>query len=367
MSSVLDRLTGGVGLDSRDILSVTREKFQKAVAETKPLFAWFSLTEECNLHCRYCFADSSRPLKDELSTREVLAIIDNIVEAGTRAIVFGGGEPTLREDLLTIVEYSSRYMTVALNTNGQVLDQRYIERLARSGLSQIKISVDGLRDTHDWNRGKGSFDRAIESLRLCRSAGIPTVILIATVSRLNHQELPELVRLAMELGVDFSMVEFLPLGRGMREWGLTPEQTREVQRFLMEARRLYGPKRIIFENRYIITEDEHAQRICMDPQKPVNVFDFCVGCPNGIYQYCINARGRLTAGDITTLEIADLRKERLSKVWQESETLQLLRDRDRLKGRCGSCEYRYICGGCRRRAYALTGDLLAEDPGCWRR
>jgi radical SAM protein with 4Fe4S-binding SPASM domain len=356
-------------LSAQEILQVTKEKFKKAVEGSKPLFAWFSLTEECDLRCKYCFANSSKPLEGELSTQEVLRIIDNIAEAGTQAIVFGGGEPTLRRDLPRIVEYSSKYMSVAINTNGQALDRDYIGKLAKGGLSQIKISIDGMPETHDWNRGKGTFEKAIEGLRYCKAAGIPTVIMIATISQLNYKEVPNMVKLAMELGVDFSMVEFLPLGRGIEEkdWGLTPEQTKELQRYLMEARRLYGTRRIIFENRYIIAEDDHAQKICADPDKPVGVFDFCVGCPNGIYQYCINATGKITAGDITTLEIGDLRKDKLSSIWKESEVLNLLRDRDQLKGKCGSCEYRYICGGCRRRAYTYTGDLMAEDPGCWRK
>lgn len=369
MSLILEKPQIIPDLSPQNILDITRDKFKQAVQASKPLFAWFSLTEGCDLHCKYCFADSIKPLESELSTTEILPIIDNIAEAGTEAIVFGGGEPALRRDLVEIVQYSSRYMSVAMNTNGQALDQHYIEQLARAGLSQIKISVDGLQETHDWNRGKGTFDKAIEGLKAAKAAGISRVILIATISQLNYREVPGMVRLAMELGVDFSMVEFLPLGRAVQEkgWGLTKDQTRELQQYLREAQRLYGAKRIIFENRYIIAEDEHAQKICIDPNKPVNLFDFCVGCPNGIYQYCINATGKVTAGDITTLEVGDLRKEKLSTIWRDSDVLNLLRDRERLKGKCGDCEYKYICGGCRRRAYTYTGDLMAEDPGCWRK
>lgn len=358
----------GADLSPDSILSSTREKFQRALKEARPLFGWFSLTEECDLRCRYCFAGSTRPMEGELPTREVLQVVDNIAEAGTEAIVFGGGEPTLRKDLVEIVAHASRRMAVAINTNGQLLEPESVRRLARAGLSQLKVSVDGLQDLHDWNRGAGTFEKALNALKEARAAGIPRVILIATISQLNYPQLPEMVRLAMELGVDFSAVEFLPLGRGTsgQDWCLTPEQTRDMQRYLTEARRLHGAKRVIFENRYIIAEDQHAQRICADPQRPTGVFDFCVGCPNGIYQYCINAEGKVTAGDITTLEIGDLRRERLGEIWRNSEVLHLLRDREQLKGKCGECEYRYICGGCRRRAYTYTGDLMAEDPGCWR-
>ncbi|MBI1987513.1 MAG: radical SAM protein [Nitrospinae bacterium] len=368
MERVLKRGSRGAILSPESILSSTREKFQQVLKEARPLFGWFSLTESCDLRCRYCFAGSSRPLEEELTTQEVLQVVDNIAEAGTEAIVFGGGEPTLRKDLVEIVAHASRRMAVAINTNGQLMEPESVRRLARAGLSQLKVSVDGLQDLHDWNRGAGTFEKALNALKEARAAGIPRVILIATISQLNYPQLAEMVRLAMEQGVDFSAVEFLPLGRGTsgQDWGLTPEQTRDMQRYLTEARRLHGSKRIIFENRYIIAEDEHAQRICADPQRPTGVFDFCVGCPNGIYQYCINAEGKVTAGDITTLEIGDLKRERLGEIWRNSEVLHLLRDREQLKGKCGECEYRYICGGCRRRAYTYTGDLMAEDPGCWR-
>jgi radical SAM protein with 4Fe4S-binding SPASM domain len=90
-----------------------------------------------------------------------------------------------------------------------------------------------------------------------------------------------------------------------------------------------------------------------------------VGCISGIYSYVINARGRVAAGDIMTLECGDLRKESLASIWKNAELFKLLRDRERLGGKCGRCKYRYICGGCRRRAYALTGELMGADPGCW--
>ncbi|RJQ29803.1 MAG: radical SAM protein [Peptococcaceae bacterium] len=362
-------------MSSPEFLNITREKFKRALArESKPVYAWFSLNDACNLDCKYCFADaryvpseSQKAIKDSLSTQDVLNIIDNVAEAGTKSIMFAGGEPTLRKDLPQIIRHTSQYMDVAMNTNGYFLDRELLRELAYAGLTQVKVSIDGLQESHDWNRGEGSFERAVNALKLCKELGIPTVILIMTLSRLNHKELPEMIELAMKLGVDFTMVEFLPLGKasGKKEWTMEREQRREMQRYLFKAQEKYGWQKIAFENRYIITEDEFCKKVCADPSRPCGFFDFSVGCISGIYSYCISAEGKAVAGDIMEIEVGDLKKESLSDIWKNSEVFNLLRDRDKLKGKCGKCNYRYVCGGCRRRAYTFTGDMMAADPGCW--
>jgi len=123
------------GLSPQDFLNITREKFRKMVREAKPLTCWYSITEECDLHCKFCFADSTKPWPDELTTQEIYALLDNIAEAGTQAIVFGGGEPTLREDLVEVMHYAARYknMFVALNTHGQWLDRKICEGIGECG------------------------------------------------------------------------------------------------------------------------------------------------------------------------------------------------------------------------------------------
>ena len=356
-------------------LEMTREKFSQALAtESGPHLVWFSLNDACNLDCKYCFADArflsmdpDKPIEDFLGTADVKQIIDNIVESGTQQIMFAGGEPTLRKDLAEIVAYTSRHIPVAMNTNGYLLTEGMVRELAQAGLTQVKVSVDGLRERHDWNRGPGSFERAMEALRLCKEAGIPTVILIMTLSAMNYADLPALLEQTLETGADFTVVEFLPIGKaaGRREWCLTRDQVRDFQRLLAQAQKDYGWTRVAFENRYIVSEDEYCQQVCLDPFRPCGFADFCVGCISGIYSYVINARGRVAAGDIMTLECGDLRKESLASIWKNAELFKLLRDRERLGGKCGRCKYRYICGGCRRRAYALTGELMGADPGCW--
>ena len=359
------------GLSPQDFLNITREKFRKMVREAKPLTCWYSITEECDLHCKFCFADSTKPWPDELTTQEIYALLDNIAEAGTQAIVFGGGEPTLREDLVEVMHYAARYknMFVALNTHGQWLDRKYVTRLVNAGVSQVKVSVDGLKESHDWNRGEGTFDKCIQALKNCVDAGIKSVIWIATISQMNYDEIPQMVKMAMDLGVDICMVQLFPGGRwkGKTDLMLTREQVRDWQRYMVEQQNIYGWTRIQFEDRYQICEDCYALKVAADPSRVGDFTDTPAGCISGIWQYIINASGKVVIGDIVTpeLEIGDLRQEKLSKIWRYSDLANLLRDRDKLKGRCGRCELRFVCGGCRRMAYSLTGDIMEADPQCW--
>jgi radical SAM protein with 4Fe4S-binding SPASM domain len=361
------------GLTNEEFLKITRQKFKNMVKDAKPLMTWFSLTEECNLRCRYCFADSHKPLEGELSTREVYKALDNIAKAGTEAVVFGGGEPTLRKDLLEIVNYAVKNhdMFVAINTHGQALtDKRYVRALSRAGVNQVKISVDGLEKSHDWNRGKGTFKNCIQALKNCVEEEFPSVWLIATVSQINFDEVPELIEFCAGLGVEVGMVQLLPLGRAgdLKNLMLTKEQTREWQRIMFEKKKFYGGNNVLFENRYQICEDERSLKVAVNPDKTGTFVDSPVGCISGIWQYLVGADGKIFVGDVMAPEtdIGNITEKPLSEIWQNSELIQLLRDREKLKGRCGKCHLRYVCGGCRRMAFGLSGDIMGEDPQCWR-
>ena len=365
---------------SEDFLKITREKFYRAIKEeAKPLFAWFSLTDDCNLRCRYCFADAnfcqcnleqiSERKNDPLSTKDIYAILDNVAEAGTIAIQFAGGEPALRSDLADLIWYATymKDMFIALNTNGTLFDDRLIKKLAAAGLEQVKVSVDGLKESHEWNRGKGTFEKAINTLKAFKAVGVPSVILIMTLSKLNYHELPEMIALCKEIGIQFCMVEYLPSGhsRGKKDWALTKDQRKEMQRYLFAQQKKEGFDNIVFENRYIVSEQEDTKKLLVAPCARCGFYDFGVGCISGIYNYLITASGKVATGDLLHLEIGDLKKQSLREIWENAEMLKLLRNRENLKGKCGRCTYKYVCGGCRRAAYIYTDDLLGPDPYCW--
>ncbi len=363
-------------ISDEEFLAITREKYQRAVKNATPMFAWYSLTEDCNLHCRYCFADAhlcikrTKP-KGELDTNQVFTVLNNVARAGTVAIQFAGGEPFLRNDLVEIVEHAVKNnIYAAVNTNGTLVKPDTVKRLKRAGLSQVKVSIDGLKKNHDWNRGKGNFDKAVNALKLFRDSGIPSVYLIMTLSNVNYDDLEPLLDLTEQLGVRFVMVEFLPVGHseGLIKWGLNKEQRRNAQRLLLKHQKKRGMDDIQFENRYIVSEQENTKRLLADSGlEECDFYNFGVGCITGIYSYMITAHGKVATGCLIQQEVnnSDLLKRSLTDIWNEGDLFKKLRDREKLQGKCGKCIYRYVCGGCRRSAFIQTGDFMGPDPNCW--
>ncbi len=357
--------------DKEEFLDITRRKFQKMAKEASPLECWYSVTERCNLHCKVCFSNSGKPWEDELTTTEAHRLLDNIAQAGTRTIVFGGGEPTLREDLLDLACYAAQWkqMAVAVNTNGLLLDRKYVAALAQAGVMQVRISVDGLQQSHEWNRGRGTFERAIQAIKNCVAEGIPSVVMASIICQLNHKEVPELVKLALGLGASSVIMPLIPEGRGkpFEYLTLTKEQTRDWQRYLFKQQKAYGVNKIQFQQFCMISEDRFALEVAANPDRIGTHVDTPIGHADGMYQYAISANGKVyLVGTFTPeLFLCDLREQRLSEVWHNSELINLLQDRDKLEGKCGRCEYRFVCGGSRRRAFLYTADVMAEDPKCW--
>lgn len=355
---------------AKDFLDITREKFNEAVREAKPLIVGYNFTMACNLKCKRCATGADEPWPGELSTEEAFRVIDNLADAGVMHISFGGGEPTVRKDLFEVAEYASRYIpSVGVVTNGYLVDEDFALQLAEAGVKQVMISLDGIKaETHDLNRGKGSFDKAIQAIADCKEMGLLTRISF-TINKANYHDLHDVVDYAMSSGLTLHVQEFAAVGRGVghEDLVLTRGQRREMQRYLYNAQKQYGPQRIGFENRYIISEDKDTQRICTDQSLGSGFYDFCVGCLTGIYSFFLSGNGQMMlCGRYALGSLGDLRKEKLANIWRNSEILNQVRNRDNLKGRCGKCTYRYICGGCRAIAHRTTGDYMEGDPACWR-
>jgi radical SAM protein with 4Fe4S-binding SPASM domain len=353
-------------LSPRDILKFTREKYIKEIRECKPFFTLFEITNRCNLNCKHSMLDCKycgqdpKPWEGELSREEVYSLINNISRAGTTSLSFIGGEPTLREDLPQLVAYASRYMGVSIVTNGVLLDKRYVQMLKEAGITCIKVYLDSPEaKIHDSLRGKGTHRKVYQAIEDCRRVGVD-ISIIFTLTPLNYKLIQEMVRIALEMRAIIETTEFLPKG-GQEELILTKGQRREAQRNLLEAQRLFGRQRVRFAKYYILDEDEEGVKVWADPSKKGSN----IGYPWGIYGYGIKANGKMVADPLIPIELGDLRKQRLSEIWGNSVMLNNLRHRGKLKGKCGRCEYKFICGGHRGRTYALTGDFMEEDPACW--
>lgn len=346
-----------------------------------PFLIVWDITTRCNLHCKHCYSTAGRPSPRELSTEEVVRVIDDLADAGVATIAFSGGEPLLRPDFFEIVkETRERGVFPAVATNGTLITKEVARKLKEAGVGFVQISLDGASPaTHDSFRGvEGAFERALEGIRNSVEEGL-FVEVSTTVTRLNVKELHDIVNLCKELRVNwFMMFNFVPTGRGrfIIENDLSPVEREEVLRELWD--RLRGDPELP-----VLSTAPQFARVALQAEGEVRVVpahfynmtlrgrleglsEFVGGCGAGRCYAAIEAEGEVQPCVFFPLVVGSVREAKFSEIWDTSSVFWDLRDREKLKGGCGRCEYKYVCGGCRARAYGYFNDYLAPDPGCIR-
>jgi len=327
--------------------------------------AW-NLTRRCNLACAHCYisAGPSESAAGELPTGDCLRIIDEILTVNQAPLlILSGGEPLLRTDLDEIARHAtSQGATVVVGTNGTRLTDERIDSLKAAGVTGVAVSVDSLRPSyHDhFRHGRGALVDTQSALGRLREQRLDFIIQ-TSVTRGNRHELEQLVAWAAEQGaVSFNCYFLVATGRGVGMGGgdLAPADYEAV---LADLARWEGD----YRGRMLVRAKcaPHFMRHvhATDPDSPVLRYE--TRCPCGT-QYCrITPDGKVTPCPYLPEVAGDLTRERFGDVWRSAPLFQRLRE-GTLGGRCGRCEYRELCGGCRARAFALNGDLLAEDPSC---
>ena len=352
-----------------------------------PFVAIWETTRACDLACNHCRAEAeSEPLPGELSTAEGKRLLAALAAMGTPLCVLSGGDPAKRDDLNDLVAHGSavgmRMATIPAATD--LLTRELVEGLKDAGLSQMALSLDGPNAAiHDTFRGvPGSYDKTIAGAKFAREAGLPLQI-NTTFSDHNFDHFEAIGALVEELGAVFWEVFFLvPTGRSKELGELPADLFEELFKRLAEYSR-----RVSFIVK--ITEAPHYRRYLMqqaekesgdtahggpDGLLPAHMRrDFGPGGSIGLAPKGVNAgRGHLfvsCTGDIfpsgfLPIPCGNIRGASVSEVYRTHPVFRELRDTSLLKGKCGICEYRDICGGSRARAFAVTGDYLAVDPGC---
>jgi len=350
-----------------------------------PFLVVWNYTKLCNLRCKHCYEEAGpKPAPDELTTEECKKVIDDFERAGVVAIAFSGGEPLMRKDIFEVAGYAkSKGFFVSIATNGTLITKEVAERM-KNVFDYAEISLDGFEKTHDKFRGvPGAWKKTCEGIKNAVGAGIDTCVAL-TATRRNLKEIPKLVDFVeKELGAKRVIVfNFVPVGAGRAiiDQDLSPQERQDLLKFLYERMVSTNFKLICYSTapQFAMVSWEYAQganggliathftsKGMMSALKgrTESLAEFLGGCGAGRLYCGLQPNGDIIPCVFMPIKLGNIRRNNFAEVWDSSELLWKLRDRDSLKG-CSTCEHRYICGGCRARAYAYYGNVQAPDPGC---
>jgi heme b synthase len=342
------------------------------------MVAW-EITRSCNLFCAHCRSSStSGPYEDELPTEECYRLIDHIIEIGKPVLILSGGEPLLRRDIFQIAGYAvEKGLRVAMGTNGTLITQDIAAKLKAVPISRVAVSIDfPTPELQDKFRGKsGAFQASLSGIARLRQVGIEVQI-NSTITRLNMKYLNELLELALKSGaVAFHPFMLVPTGRGkgLETVAMSPGEYEQTLNWVSDRQQELGD-RIFFKP----TDAPHYQRIMRQKAKQSSLHGekataktvndamnaMTRGCLAGISFCFISHRGKVQGCGYLDVEAGNIRDRSFKQIWTESRLFRELRDLSNIKGKCGACEYKNICGGCRARAYESTGDYLEAEPYC---
>jgi len=334
--------------------------------------AW-EVTSACNLRCIHCHAESNKPSRDELTTDEGKRFIDSLVRVEEfRMVVYTGGEPLVRPDLLELLHHSKGAgLTNVIATNGTLITEEVAFKLREAGVVGVAVSLDSSkRAIHNYiRRDDNAFDLAMRGIRALKKADILLQINV-TAMDYNFSNLDELIDLAdLEGSGIMLMYQLVPVGRG----STIKEATLDVK----ENERLLKSLAIKQKNISTIIEPvagpQYWPYLMEKGGKPDGIWlrlakKLFHGCSAGRGFVYIKANGDVWPCPFVEVNAGNVRNLSFTEIWNQSEVFLNLRNRENtLKGSCGECKYRTICGGCRGRALAYHGDYLAEDPSCFLR
>jgi len=337
-----------------------------------PFLVIWEVTRACDLACVHCRA-SADPARNpaELTTEEGFRLLETIKEFGDPIMIFTGGDPLKRPDLFQLLakSVSLGLRTTVSPSPTPLLTPDAIREFKRVGVARISVSVDGwdAASHDDFRQVPGSFARAMEALEEAQRIGLSTQI-NTTVSRHNYRHLEEIADMVDRVGSDMWDVFFLvPTGRGASQAELNAQEFEDVFAFMYErskrSRAVIKTTEAMHYRRYLAQrrKAEGANGKTHPGENPLNRMS---GINSGRGFVFVSRTGEIYPSGFLPISSGNVRRESLVEVYRDGALFKVLRDSDCLKGKCGLCHYRNLCGGSRSRAYALTGDYLAEEPRC---
>ena len=327
----------------------------------------WNLTKRCNLNCDHCYLDANFRggfRTDELSTDECRRVIDQIAEVNPNAfLILTGGEPLLRPDIYDLIHHAAeKKFMVVLGTNGTLINKINAEKIKAAGAHGVGISIDSM-DAAKHNTFRGvpfAWERSMEAFDVLNEVGVDFLVQMS-VSDMNYREIPDVVAFAEKAGaIAFNLYFLICTGRGQGNTDISNAAYEEALKLLYEQQMNYkgrlminskcAPqyKRVVYEN---------------DPDS-VYTRTYSGGCPAGTHYSRISPEGNLTPCPFIEETVGNLKTSSFKDLWQNAPLMVQLRNRNQLEGRCGTCEFSAMCSGCRARAFAETGNYMAQDPSC---
>jgi len=333
----------------------------------KPINVYYEITIACDLNCKHCRAEAiPQRSEEELNIEEIKELLKDIKEMGSNLII-SGGDPLKREDLFEILDYAKEIkLPVAVTpTTSPLATFEKIKKMKEKGIFSLGVSIDGDKESHDNFRGvNGTFENSINVLNYAKELNIP--VQVNTI--FTKERIEDVKKVYDILYKDFSQVVkrwsiffLVPTGRGTNLFLPSSNEIKEIFEFLYEKSKS-SPFHIgtteapFYRVFYLLREKKNFNDIS-------NLkMGFGVRDGNGVV--FVSHKGDIYPSGFLPLKVGNVKKEKLSKVYKNNEIMKKLRDVKLLKGKCGKCIYKNICGGARARAYALKGDYLEEDPIC---
>lgn len=346
-----------------------------------PVVIW-NLIRRCNLTCKHCYSVSAdRDFPNELSTETIKSTMDDLRDFGVPVLILSGGEPLLHPDIFEISAHAkAKGFYVGLSTNGTLIDEANIQNIVDANYNYVGISIDGMRETHDkFRRKQGAFDEAMKGIRLCRDHGIK-VGLRFTMTQDNYAELPDLLQLMDDEGLDkfyFSHLNYAGRGDINRKDDVAHKRTRDAMDLLFNA----TMQSVQSENqKEFVTGNNDADGVYLlhwvrkhYPEQEKNIqarLEQWGGNSSGVNISNIDTLGNVHPDTMWwNYNLGNIKERPFSEIWmdQRDPLMAGLKSSPRpVRGRCSVCNFRSICGGnTRTRAFQMTGDPWWEDPGCY--
>jgi heme b synthase len=337
------------------------------------LIAW-EVTRSCNLNCKHCRAGAcNKAYRGEFSTEECRKVLANVASFCKPIIILTGGEPMMRDDIYEIARYGNDLgLRMVMAPCGLLMTPENTRLMKESGIQRISLSIDGANAaSHDaFRQVPGAFDAVVKAARIAREVGLEFQV-NTTITKHNYQEIDQILQLAIDLGaVGYHPFLLVPTGRGkaLADAEIAPAEYESVLSWIYE-KSLTVPiemKPTCAPHYYRIFRQKEQAAGRKVTRETHGMAAMSKGCMGGQSFAFVSHVGKVQICGFLDEEAGDLRQVDydFARIWRESPLFLKMRDLDHYHGKCGFCEYRRVCGGCRARAYAVSGDSLDEEPFC---